>query len=532
MNSVIKTFFQMSLLLLIFIHSSFAAKSFIYCSEGSPSAFNPQITTDGTSNNASAHTIYNRLVEFKYGSTDLTPALATSWTTSKDNKTFTFKLRKGVKFHKTKYFKPSRDFNADDVLFSFNRQRLKSHPYHKVNGGLYEYWQYMEMSKLVKDIKKVNDYEVSITLNRPEAPFLSNMAMSFMSILSKEYGDKLIEKNKKESIDRFPIGTGPFKFRKYSKDSLIRYRAHKNFYLGKPKLDNLIFSITKDSSTRYQKLKTGECHLINEPAPSDLTSIEKNKGLKVLKGAGFNVGYLAMNVKKGPFKNVLVRKAINMALNKNSYIKAIYMGNAILAKNPLPPSLWSYNDKIKPYNHNIKKAKELLTKAGYPNGFETEIWTLPVARPYNPNGKKMGEMMQQDLIKVGIKAKLITYDWPTYLSKSRKGEHQMIQMGWTGDNGDPDNFLGVLLGCASIKSGGNLANWCNKKFNDTILKAKRILDPKKRELLYKKAQRIFSQEVPWVPIAHSVVFRAMNKKVQGYKIDPLGGDIFREIDLL
>jgi dipeptide transport system substrate-binding protein len=532
MNLICKIIYQASLLTLLSIQTSLAAKTFVYCSEGSPSAFNPQITTDGTSNNASAHTIYNRLVEFEYGSTKLIPALATSWSISKDHKTFSFKLRKGVKFHKTKYFTPTREFNADDVLFSFNRQRIKTHPFHKINGGLYEYWQYMEMSKLIKDIKKINDHEISITLTKPEAPFLSNMAMSFMSILSKEYGDHLIKINKKEKIDRLPIGTGPFKFRKYLKDSLIRYKAHKNFFLGKPKLGHLIFSITKDSNTRYQKLKTGECHLINEPAPSDLASMEKNKNLKVLKGPGFNIGYLAMNVKKGPFKNILVRKAINLALNKKSYIKAIYMGNAIPAKNPFPPSLWSYNHKVKAYDHDIEKAKSLLKKAGYPNGFETEIWTLPVARPYNPNGKKMGEMMQQDLSKIGIKVKLITYDWPTYLAKSRKGEHQMIQMGWTGDNGDPDNFLGVLLGCASIASGGNLANWCHKNFNNIILKAKRVLDPKERERLYKKAQKIFGQEVPWVPIAHSVVFRAMNKKVKGYKIDPLGGDIFREIDLL
>ena len=527
-----KKFPQLLVLFFFLSQSALAAKNFIYCSEGSPSAFNPQITTDGTSNNASSHTIYNRLIEFKYGSTELIPALATSWTVSKDKKVFTFKLRKGVKFHKTKYFTPSRDFNADDVLFSYNRQRLKEHPFHKINGGLYEYWQYMEMGKLIKDIKKVNDYEIKITLNKPEAPFLSNMAMSFMSILSKEYGDQLIKTGKKDRIDMYPIGTGPFKFRKYLKDSLIRYKAHKEFFLGKAKIDNLIFSITKDSNTRYQKLKTGECHLINEPAPSDLASMQSNQKLKVLKGPGFNVGYLAMNVKKGPFKNLLVRKAINLALNKKSYIKAIYMGNAIPAKNPLPPSLWSYNEKTNPYDYNLKKAKELLKKAGYPNGFETEIWTLPVSRPYNPNGKKMGEMMQQDLAKIGIKAKLITYDWPTYLAKSRKGEHQMIQMGWTGDNGDPDNFLGVLLGCASIASGGNLANWCHKKFNNIILKAKRTLDPKKRTYLYKKAQQIFNNELPWVPLAHSVVFRAMDNRVQGYKIDPLGGDIFREIDLL
>ncbi|MEC8624119.1 MAG: ABC transporter substrate-binding protein, partial [Bdellovibrionota bacterium] len=150
-----KKFPLMLALFFILSQTAFAAKNFIYCSEGSPSAFNPQITTDGTSNNASSHTIYNRLIEFKYGSTELVPALATSWKVSKDKKVFTFKLRKGVKFHKTKYFTPSRDFNADDVLFSYNRQRLKEHPYHKINGGLYEYWQYMEMGKLIKDIKKV-----------------------------------------------------------------------------------------------------------------------------------------------------------------------------------------------------------------------------------------------------------------------------------------------------------------------------------------------------------------------------------------
>ena len=506
-------------------------QTFVYCSEGSPSAFNPQVTTDGTSNNASAHTIYERLVDFKYGSTKIIPGLATEWSVSKDKKVYTFKLRKGVKFHKTKYFTPTRDFNADDVLFSFQRQRDKEHPYHKTGGGLYEYFQAMEMNELIKDIEKVDDHTIKITLSKVEAPFLSNLAMSFMSILSAEYGEQLMAKEKMEDIDHKPVGTGPFVFSKYIKDTLIRYKRNKVYWGDSPKVKNLVFSITPDASVRYQKLKTKECHLIIEPAPSDIANMTKNKKLTVLKSPGLNVGYLAFNTQKKPFDNVKVRQAINYALNKDAYIKAIYLGNAVKAKNPLPPTIWSYNKKTKDYDYNLKKAKDLLAKAGYPNGFETEIWTLPVTRPYNPNGKKMGEMIQADLLKIGIKVKLVTFDWPTYLSKSRQGEHQMIQMGWTGDNGDPDNFLNVLLGCTSVETGSNLARWCDKKFDKLIDKAKRTTDITKRTSLYEKAQLIFNKQVPWAPIAHSIIYRGMRKNIKGYKIDPLGGDIFKWVEI-
>ena len=523
-----KTLLCVSLML---VGLSVSAKTFVYCSEGSPSAFNPQVTTDGTSNNAAAHTIYEKLVDFQYGSTKIIPALATKWNVSKDRKTYTFTLRKGVKFHTTKYFTPSRDLNADDVIFSINRQRVAGHPYHKVGGGNYDYFNGMEMNKLIKNVKKLGSHKVQIILAQPEAPFLANLAMSFMSILSKEYADSLMKKGKAEDIDNMPVGTGPFVFQKYIKDNMIRYKRFDNYWGEKAKVKKLVFSITPDASVRYQKLKTGECHLIIEPPTEDLTAMQNDSAINVLSGSGLNVGYLAMNTKKKPFNNVLVRKAINHALNKEAYIKAIYLGNAKVAKNPLPPTIWSYNDKVKDYSYDVKKAKALLAKAGYPNGFETEIWTLPVTRPYNPKGKKMGEMMQADLAKIGIKVKLVTYDWPTYLKKSRQGEHSMIQLGWTGDNGDPDNFLHVLLGCGSVKSGSNVALWCDKGFNNLIEKAKRTTNIKRRTQLYKEAQRIFKDKAPWAPIAHSTIFRAMSKNVKGYKIDPLGGDIFKSVEI-
>lgn len=519
-----------ALLLSLSMHTV-SAQTFVYCSEGSPSAFNPQIFTDGTSNNASSHTVYERLVNFKYGETTIVPELAESWKISKDRKTYTFKIRKGVKFHTTEFFTPTRELNADDVIFSVDRQRLKNHAYHNVSGGHYDYFNGMDMGAIIKNVKKVDDYTVEFELTRPEAPFLANLAMSFMSVLSKEYADKLATEKKQENIDNFPIGTGPFVFLRYIKDTQIRFKAFDSHWNGGPKVKQLVFSITPDASVRYQKLKTGECHLIIEPSPSDIPAMKATKDLKVVSGASLNVGYLAMNTTKKPFDNVLVRQAINHALNKTSYIEAIYMGNAQVAKNPLPPTLWSYNKNVKDYSYDVTKAKALLKKAGFPNGFETEIWTLPVTRPYNPNGKKMGEMMQADLAKVGIKVKLVSYDWPTYLKKSRDGEHDMIQLGWSGDNGDPDNFLAVLLGCVSVESGSNVARWCHKPFNDLIEKAKVLTTQNEREKLYAKAQVIAKEQAPWAPIAHSVIFRGMRSNVQGYKIDPLGGDIFKQVSL-
>jgi len=502
------------------------AKSFVYCSEGSPSSFNPQLVTDGTSTNATAQVIYNNLVTFEPGSTKIIPQLATSWDISKDKLVYTFNLRKGVKFHTTKYFTPTRDFNATDVIFSVDRQRVKTHPFHDVSGGKYEYFDGMEMGKTIKEVKALDPYKVQFVLNTPDATFLANMAMSFMGILSEEYGSKLMASNKKSEMDSMPVGTGLFVFQSYAKDSVIKYAAHPQYWGQHGNIDKLIFAITPDANVRHQKLKTGECQFANEPAPADIPEMQKNAKLTVMKDAGLNVGYLALNVTKKPFDNLLVRQAVNHALNKKSYIDAIYMGNAVVAKNPLPPTIWSYNDAVKDYEYSVEKAKALLAKAGYPNGFETDMWTLPVARPYNPNGKKMGELMQADLAKVGIKVKLQTYDWPTYLKKASQGEHSMLQMGWTGDNGDPDNFLNTLLGCGAVKAGSNYSKWCDQKFNKAVVDAKVQTDIKKRTALYKDAQKIFKEQAPWVTIAHSTVFKAMAKNVKGYKIDPLGHDLF------
>jgi len=371
---------------------------------------------------------------------------------------------------------------------------------------------------------------VRFELNQPEAPFLANMAMDFASILSAEYAGKMRAAGTPEKIDLDPIGTGPFQLVSYQKDATIRYQAHPRYWAGKAKIDKLVFSITKDAAVRYAKLKAGECHVMPYPNPADVAAMKKDSKINVMEQEGLNVGYLAFNTEKAPFTDKKVRQALNYAINKQAIIDAVFLGAGKVAKNPIPPTIWSYNDKVKDYPYDPGKAKELLAQAGFPNGFETDVWAMPVQRPYNPNAKRMAEIIQADWEKVGVKAKIVTFEWGEYLKRSKEGEHQTVLLGWTGDNGDPDNFLHVLLGCAAA-SGANRARWCHKPFDDLLMSAKRTTNIGQRTSLYEKAQVIFKEEAPWVTIAHSMVFMPMRKAVKGYKIDPFGGHVFYGVEL-
>jgi dipeptide transport system substrate-binding protein len=220
-----------------------------------------------------------------------------------------------------------------------------------------------------------------------------------------------------------------------------------------------------------------------------------------------------------------------MAINKKAIIDAVYLSTGVAAKNPIPPSMWSYNDDITDDPFDPAAAKKLLSDAGYPNGFTTDLWAMPVQRPYNPNAKLMAELMQADLKKVGIDAEIVSYEWGEYLKRGKAGEHEMLLQGWTGDNGDPDNFLYQLLSCSAAKDGSNRARWCYKPFDDLITQAKQTSDVAKRTALYEKAQLVFKEEAPWVTIAHSVVYEPIRKNVTGYKVDPFGLHVFYGVDL-
>ncbi len=508
-----------------------AAKTLVYCSEGSPENFYPGINTTGTSFDVSEQ-IYDNIVGFEHGGTNIRPSLAEKWTISKDSLEYTFNLRKGVKWQTTKNFKPTRDFNADDVIFMIERQWKEAHPYFKVTSANHAYFGDMGMPKLLKSVEKLDDYTVKFTLNRPEAPFLADLAMQWAGVQSKEYADAMLKAGTPEKIDQEPVGTGPYAVVQYQKDAIIRFKAHPDYWAGKAKIEDLIFSITPDAAVRWAKVQKGECHVMPYPTPADLDAMRKDPNVKVLEQAGLNVGYLAYNTTKKPFDDVRVRKAINMAIDKKSIISAVYLTTGVAAINPIPPNMWSYNKAIKDDAFNPAEAKKLLAAAGYPNGFTTDLWAMPVQRPYNPNAKRIAELMQADLAKVGVTAEIKSFEWGEYRKRMQNGEHQMGMLGWTGDNGDPDNFLDTLLGCDSAKNNGsNVAKFCYKPYEDLVTKAKTVTSVAERTKLYEEAQVIFKEQAPWFTIAHAVQLKPVRNEVIGFKLSPFGRHTFYGVDM-
>ena len=508
-----------------------SAKTLVFCSEGSPENFYPGVNTTGTSFDANSQ-IYSRIVDFERGTTKVIPGLAEKWDISSDGTVYTFHLRHGVKWQSNANFNPTRDFNADDIIFAIDRQWKQDNPYFKVTSSNHSYFNDMGMPKLLKSVEKVDDYTVKITLNMPEAPFLSDLAMEYAGIQSKEYADAMLKAGTPEKIDQEPVGTGPYMLVQYQKDAIIRYKAFPQFWGGKAKIDDLIFAITPDASVRWAKLQKNECQVMPYPNPADLGAIRKDPNVTVLEQPGLNIGYLAYNTTKKPFSDVRVRKAINMAINKKAIIDAVFLSTGIPAINPIPPTMWSYNKSIKDDPYDPAAAKKLLAEAGYPDGFETDLWAMPVQRPYNPNAKRIAELMQADLAKIGVKAVIKTYEWGEYRKRAQAGEHQMAQLGWTGDNGDPDNFLNTLLGCDSAKTNGsNIAKFCYQPFEDLVQKAKHTSDIGERTKLYEQAQVIFKQQAPWFTIAHSVQLKPVRKEVIGFKLSPFGRHTFYGVDM-
>jgi dipeptide transport system substrate-binding protein len=508
-----------------------SAKTFVYCSEASPSGFDPALSTSGTTYDAVGHTVYNRLVDFKKGTTEIEPGLTESYDVSDDGLQYTFHLRKGVKFHTTEFFTPTRDFNADDVLYSFDRQRDPSHPWHQYIGAAsWEYFAGLGLPELIQSIEKLDDYTVKFTLKRKEAPFLANIAIPFASIMSKEYADKLQADGKMEQMNLLPVGTGPFVFVGYQQDAVLRYKANPDYWAGKPKVDDLVFAITTDATARYQKLVAGECNLASYPNAADVAAMKANPDLKVLEAPGLNVGYLAYNTMMPPFDKAEVRKALNMAINKQAIVDAVFQGAATVAKNPIPPGMWSYNNAIEDDKYDPEAAKKLLADAGVTD-LSMKIWAMPVSRPYMLNARRAAELMQSDLAKVGAKAEIVSYEWAEYLQRVRaKDRDGAVILGWTGDNGDPDNFLDAMLGCDAV-GGNNWAQWCNKEFDDLVTKAKETTDQAERVKLYEAAQVVFKREAPWNTLDHSLAVVPMRKNVEGFVQSPLGAFEFDTVDI-
>lgn len=502
------------------------ARGLVYCSEGAPESLNPQIATTGTSHDAGANTLFDRLFDLDPHSGALLPALATRYEILDQGLRVRVHLRSDVAFHHNERFTPSRPLNADDVVFSFERQRDRAHPYHHVGRGQYSYFVNLGLDRLLRRVQAVDALTVDFHLQRPAVFFPTLLSLPFASIHSAEYAGQLQRSGNMAQLDSLPIGTGPFRLKRHDAGAVIRFEAHEQYFRGRPPLDRLVFAITPDPSLRLSRVRAAECDVMSQPAPHHLPLVRKDESLDVHDQPGLNVSFWAFNTTRPPLDDVRVRRALAHAINRQAIINSVYGGAAAPADSPLPPGVAGHDAALGGYAYDPARARQLLAAAGHEKGFSLDIWAVPVSRPYNPNARKTAELVQEDLRRIGVRSRIVSYEWSDFLQRLRRGEHDSVLMGWTGDMPDADNFLRPLLSCAGVRSGSNRSLWCQPDFDELLSVARNSTQAAQREAAWQNAQQIFKREAPWATLAYSTQVLVARKGIQGLRLSPSGGVFF------
>lgn len=512
------------------MQSDLESRTLLYCSEGAPGLFNPQLVTSGTTVDAVSNQIYNQLVKIDPETGRVVSDLARKVIISKDGMRYRFYLRKGVQFHSTDYFTPTRPLTTEDVAFSFGRVLQTNHPFNYVGGGLYPFFDGIGIANLVEQILVIDELTIEFRLNQPQASFLANMATDFAIILSAEYGEQLMAAGTPELIDHYPIGTGPYKFIEYKTDHYIRYHSHQNYWASKGNIEQVVFDITPNNSNRVAKLLTKECDVLGYPSAADVEYLKNKSEIILSESTSMNVSYWAFNNNVKPFDNPNVRKALSYAVDRQAIIDAVYLNHAQPAKSLLPPSNWAYVTDANQPEYSLQKARALLKQEGLEQGFKMDIWAMPVQRVYNPNAGKMAEILQQSLAQLNIEANIVTFDWGTFRRKLAQGEHDSVLIGWLADNSDPDNFFRPLLSCAAAFSGSNRSGWCHDDYDFNIYQALSTTDPDLRKAYYEEAEAIIAEQTPLVPIAHALRYKIYRENISNVQFNPYGGISFAKTD--
>jgi cationic peptide transport system substrate-binding protein len=504
----------------------------VYCADGSPSHFNPQLSSSATVLDITSRHLYDRLVEIDPVSQQIVGGLAESWTISKDRKRYQFHLRRGVAFHYTPYFIPTRPLNADDVLFSFNRILNPNHPYHAVSGGEYPFFDNIGFSRSVKAVRRINDATVEFELYDPSASFISSLATESAVILSAEYGQQQIEQHDLRRLDTFPIGTGPFKFVENRSDHYVRYTRHWRYWRGGAPLNKLVFDITPNPSTRLAKLLTGQCDIMAQPAALQLNVLEERDDLMPSIEAGANTAYLALNTQMPLLTDVNVRRAIAQSIDKQRIIDSVYLNTGDLASNVLPPASWAYRASVPADfnpNHGRLTIKNMVEQLPESARRPLTLWVLNERRSYNPNPRKMAELLQHDFALMGLSVTIETYDWNVLRRKLKNDpSYDLLLIGWIANSNDPDGFFRQQFSCDAVEYGSNYARWCDRGIDRLIDSANHTDQLDERIRLYHQIQDELEQQVPVIPLAHAYKLYAYNTSIEGISWPPYGGISFSQ----
>ncbi|TAH51206.1 MAG: ABC transporter substrate-binding protein [Chloroflexota bacterium] len=516
-----------------------APEAFVFGAQGEPVCLDPAVITDGISGRI-INQVYEGLVKFDKDTTNPVPALAKSWTTSDDGKEWTFKLQEGVKFH------DGTDFNADAVVKNFDYWGNTKNPQHDAQikaGQTFEYYEAQfggfDENSIIEKVEAVDPTTVKFTLRQPQGPFLNNLAMFVFVFASPTALEKY-------GVDtcKNPVGTGPYKFVEWKPNEQVTLDANADYWdkANAPKMNRVIVRNIPNNSARLLALAAGEINALEGMEPRDVAAIKDDPRFKLLLRPTNTTGYLAFNYNVKEFNDPKVRQAFAQAINKKAIVDALYGGTGLVAKELQPPSLWGYNPNITDWAYDTEAAKKLLADAGFANGLSEvtlngkkvplELWYMPVSRPYYPNPKDIGTAMAADLAKAGINVSLQTVDWATYLDRRAKGELPLYMLGWTGDNGDPDNFVCYFFCMSADDKPLSREGFVNdKELSDLLKKAASTIDKAERTKMYQESEQMLHDKILRVFIANNQPPLALGANVEGYIPNPTGTEYFNTVQV-
>ena len=522
----------------------------IYCTHASGFSFNPQTSDAGTSMNVVTEQIYNKLFEISNTAIP-TPILAQSYSISPDGKIITIYLRKGIKFHHTDWFKPTRDFNADDVVFSLNRvlgyetylptleqsavdyknpqYRIFHEQAKKVR---FPYFESIKLNQKIESVKALNPHTVQITLFKPDASILSHLASQYAIIFSQEYAVQLNADDNLVQLDLLPVGTGPYKVKNYFRNQYVRLEKNEDYWQKDAKIKNIIIDLSTDRTGRLVKFFNGECQIASYPEVSQLGLLKENDKRYYVKSAeGMNLAYLAFNFQNAVIQDEQVRRAIAQAINRQRIIKTIYHNTATVANNIIPNISWasSVNTPDFAYDFNPSEAKKVLQD----KQLHLNMWVLNEEQVYNPAPLKTAELIKEDLNNVGVNVTIrsVTRTFLIDQLNKKSENYDMILTGWLAGNLDPDSFMRPILSCNSASEMTNLSNWCDEDFDQLMDKALDSPNLWERAHAYNQAQELILSKLPIVPLANMKRVLVVNSRVRHIEMNPFGSLNFSTLSL-
>jgi len=471
-----------------------------------PTGLDPEAVLNNTSGFVMA-TIYDSLVKYKPGTVEPEPGLAQSWSVTEDGLTYQFKLRPGVKFQ------DGSPLNADSYIQGVNRLLDKSSPIYIYNTGHVE--GYIDFTYGdVDSVNKIDDLTVAFKMKKPSAPFITSLAMVWNGVVSPTAAAKY-----GKDFRNNPVGSGPFIFKEWKSRDSITLDANPAYWNGKPQVDHLVFKEYPDPQAALLALKRGDIQILGDVSSTVLPALEADKSIKLLTQPGLAISGMGFPTDTPPFDNVKVRQALEYSIDRDAINKALFKGFAVPMVSPLPASEWSFQPQQPTYNYDPEKAKKMLAEAGLKTPFSFDFLTYNSPRGYNPAGPDLAVAIQGYLKKVGIDANLSKLDMGAFLATVRGGKyHGLFMRGWTGDNGDPDNFVCELW--SSRNPVDNTTHFKSDEVDKLCVQGLAETDHDKRVAIYQKVQKLIWDGAPDLFVNSVEQVRAVRPEVHGFQLNP------------